>query len=123
MSKILIDCGNCGPDFNAIKNMITSNFAVEVLQTNGIADTLATLREHNVQLVTVNRKLDHDYSDGLEVIKAIKADAQLSSVPVMLVTNYAEHQAEAIAAGAVLGFGKLSLQDPATIALLTPYLG
>lgn len=118
----MIDCGNCGPDFAAIKNLITSNFAVEVLQTNGIADTLAALRTHNVALVTVNRKLDSDYSDGLEVIKAIKADAKLSNVPVMLVTNYAEHQAEAVTAGAVPGFGKLTLRDPATIVLLQTYL-
>ncbi|MGI9472357.1 MAG: response regulator, partial [Rubripirellula sp.] len=75
-----------------------------------------------VDLVTVNRKLDRDYSDGLEVAKAIKSDAEIGSVPVMLVTNYEEHQEAAMAAGCVRGFGKLAIGDPATRAALAPYL-
>ena len=53
-------------------------------------------------------------SDGIDVIRALKADAELSKTPVMLVTNFAEHQQLAVAAGAVEGFGKQSLRDPAT---------
>jgi CheY-like chemotaxis protein len=81
------------------------------------------LRTRKVDLVTVNRKLDRDYTDGLEVIKTIKADPQVGSVPVMLVTNYEEHQQTAIEAGCVPGFGKLSVNEPATREALKPYLG
>ena len=62
----------------------------------------------------VNRKLDADYSDGIEVIRAIKADAATADVPVMLVTNYPEHQDAAVAAGALRGFGKLEFDQPET---------
>ena len=62
----------------------------------------------------VNRKLDIDYSDGLEVIRQIKSDPTISGVPVMLVTNYPEHQDAAIAAGAIRGFGKLEYDKPET---------
>lgn len=103
--------------------MVTSHFDVQVLQTHNAADTIAALQEHNVALVTINRKLNSDYSDGLEVLKAIKANESVRSVPVMLVTNYEEHQVAAIAAGGVQGFGKLSLQQPETIELLQQYLG
>jgi hypothetical protein len=40
----------------------------------------------------------------------------------MLVTNYPQHQAEAVAAGAVRGFGKLEYGDPATLEKLRAVL-
>ena len=123
MTKTLLDCGNCGPDFNSIRQMVKSNFGASVVQTHGTEDTLATLREKKIDLVTVNRKLDRDYTDGMEVIKAIKADPELESTPVMLVTNYDEHQETAMQAGCVRGFGKLSIGDETTRQLLTPFLG
>lgn len=123
MPKTLVDCGNCSPDFSSISNMVMSHFDADVIQTHGAEDTLKVLREQNVDLVTVNRKLDRDYSDGMEVIKQIKADPELSSVAVMLVTNYEEHQQSAMKIGCVRGFGKLSINDAATKDMLTPFLG
>lgn len=123
MPKTLLDCGNCGPDFNSIRQMVTSNFNASVVQSHGTEDTLEILRTRAIDLVTVNRKLDRDYSDGMDVIKAIKADPEIADVPVMLVTNYDEHQDAAVKEGCVRGFGKLAVGDPATQALLEPYLG
>ncbi|TWU56767.1 response regulator PleD [Rubripirellula tenax] len=123
MSKTLLDCGNCGPDFNSIRQMVTSNFNASVVQSHGTEDTLDMLRQRKIDLVTVNRKLDRDYTDGMEVIKAIKADPELSDIPVMLVTNYDEHQDAAVKIGCARGFGKLSIGDAATKAMLEPYLG
>ena len=71
MPKILVDCGNCSPDFNSISRMAISSFGAKVIQTHGAEDTLKVLREQSVDLVTVNRKLDRDYTDGIEVIKQI----------------------------------------------------
>jgi CheY-like chemotaxis protein len=112
--KRVLDVGNCVPDHNAIHRMLTSNFDVEVLQTHGLQDTLETLHNTAVDLVLINRKLDQDYSDGTEILKAIKQDASLASVPVMIVTNYAEHQDAAVALGALRGFGKLELRSAET---------
>jgi CheY-like chemotaxis protein len=123
MAKTLLDCGNCGPDFNAIRRMVNAHFGASVVQTHGTQDTLELLRTRQIDLVTVNRKLDRDYSDGLEVVKAIKADPQVGSVPVMLLTNYEEHQQAAMQAGCVRGFGKLVINDPATREMLEPFLG
>lgn len=123
MPKTLLDCGNCGPDFNAVRQMAMANFGASVLQSHAVEDTLQMLRTRQIDLVTVNRKLDRDYSDGLEVIKAIKADAEIASVPVMLVTNYEEHQQTAIEAGCVRGFGKLAINEPATREAVEPFLG
>lgn len=123
MSKTVIDCGNCGPDYNSIRKLIQSQFDAVVLQTHGLQDTLELLAQRPVDLITVNRKLDRDYSDGIEVIRGIKADPRFAEVPVMLITNYEEHQQEAMKAGAVRGFGKLAVNDPATVKLLEPHLG
>lgn len=123
MSKLLIDCGNCGPDFHSIRQMVTSHFDATVLQTHGAKDTLEMLESRPVDLITVNRKLDRDYSDGLDVVKLIRSDQRFDSIPIMLVTNYPEHQDAAVAAGCVRGFGKLDIGDPATIATLEPFLG
>lgn len=123
MPKTLLDCGNCSPDFSSIRQMATANFGAQVVQSQGIEDTLQILRSQPIDLVTVNRKLDRDYSDGLEVVKAIKADPEIGSVPVMLVTNFEEHQLAAIEAGCVRGFGKLAIGDPATREAVEPYLG
>jgi len=123
MPKILLDCGNCGPDFQSIRQMASNHFGASVIQSHGMDDTLEMLRKQSVNLVTINRKLDRDYSDGLDVAIAIKSDPELCSVPVMLVTNYDEHQETAIAAGCVRGFGKLAIKDESTRHILEPFLG
>jgi len=120
--SVVLDVGNCAPDHASIKRMLKGNFGAEVLQTDQAADTLAVLRQRRVQLVLINRKLDCDYSDGTEILKQIKADPQLSSLPVMIVTNYAEHQEAAVALGAEYGFGKLELQSPVTQQRLAKFL-
>ena len=63
-------------------------------------------------LVLVNRKLDIDYSDGTEVIRTLKGDSKTADVPLMLVTNYPEHQEAAIAAGRSAASANWSSANP-----------
>src|SRR6476469_7096339 len=122
MGKRVLDVGNCVPDHAAIRAMVEKNFDAEVVQTDGPRDALAALREGVFDLVLVNRKLDQDYSDGLEVIKQIKADPKLSAVPCMLISNYPDQQAIAITAGAEYGFGKKELYADETRSRLAKFL-
>jgi CheY-like chemotaxis protein len=101
---------------------LTKNFDCQVDQAHGPEDTLQKLRGGDYALVLVNRKLDQDYSDGSEILKQIKADPALQSTPVMIITNYAEHQDAAEALGAERGFGKLEFGDPATVEKLEKFL-
>ena len=121
--KRVLDVGNCVPDHSAVTSFLTSRFDCEVLQADAANDALATLRKVDVDLILVNRKLDCDYSDGVEVIRRIKADDKLANIPVMLITNYADHQETAMALGAVRGFGKLEYGKPDTLERLQPILG
>ena len=118
----VLDVGNCGPDHAAVRRMLMQHFDVEVLQAHSPVDTMELLTAQSVDLVLINRKLDQDYSDGTEILKQIKADPKLASVPVMLVTNYEEHQQAAMQLGAERGFGKLSLNDSQTQERLSQFL-
>jgi response regulator RpfG family c-di-GMP phosphodiesterase len=122
MAKTVLDVGNCGPDHRAIKEMLTRNFAAQVIQAHAAEDTLEYLRSSPVDLVLINRKLDQDYSDGIEILKLIKQDPALSATPVMLVTNHEHYQSEAVQLGALEGFGKLALNSEVTRARLATVL-
>ncbi len=122
MPKHVLDVGQCAPDHQAICAFLDQHFNVKITQTDGPEDTLAELRSGRYDLVLINRKLDRDYSDGLEIIQQIKADAAIAEVAVMLVTNIAEHQDLAVAAGAERGFGKLEYDKPETVDRLRTFL-
>jgi len=123
MKKRVLDVGQCPPDHGAIRRLLEQRYGAEVVQTHGPDDTLAQLRSGGIDLVLINRKLDADYTDGLDIVHQMKADPQLAAVPVMLISNYAEHQQTAIAAGAIEGFGKAQLDAPTTHEKLARVLG
>lgn len=120
--KRVLDVGQCGADHWAIRRLIEGNFAADVEQAHDLEDALAQLRAGRFDLVLVNRKLDADHSDGLEVIRQIKGDPQLADVAVMLVSNYPEAHDAAIAAGAEPGFGKAALAADETREKLAKFL-
>ncbi len=123
LKKRVLNVGQCGPDHAAISSYLKRHFNCEVDEADAAEDALAKLKSSRFDLVLVNRKLDIDYSDGIDVIRALKADPATAAVPGMLVTNYPEHQEAAIAAGAVRGFGKLEFDKPETRDVLAAVLG
>ena len=83
---------------------------------------LAALEANAIDLVLINRKLDIDMSDGLEILKSIRSSSSKRDVPVMLVSNYADWQEKAVQMGAIYGFGKAELNRPETRARLAAVL-
>jgi CheY-like chemotaxis protein len=120
--KRVLDVGNCSMDHGAIRSLLEGAFQAQVVQAHNAEDTIALLAAESFDLVLVNRHLDEDGTEGLDIIRSIKADPQTAAVPCMLITNYAEHQELAVAAGAEHGFGKKSLRDPATHERLRKHL-
>ena len=123
MAKRVLDVGQCGFDHGQIRKLIESHFGAEVIQAHDAEGALAELRNGEYNLVLINRKLDGNGSDGFDVLKSIKADEALAEIPVMLVTNYPEHQAAAVAAGGTRGFGKAELDSAETLERLRATLG
>ncbi|MEO1981440.1 MAG: response regulator, partial [Fuerstiella sp.] len=122
-SKIVLSVGQCRPDNAAITHFLTSNFDVEVLATDLVDDSLTALQKNSVDLILINRKLDTDYSDGMEIMKQIRSNPQTEQIPVMLISNFPESQEQAVAAGATYGFGKAELSSPETVQRVRDALG
>jgi CheY-like chemotaxis protein len=122
MKKRVLDVGNCAMDHGAIRDFIEREFDAEVVQADGPCDAIEEIRHCKFDLVLVNRILDRDGSSGLEIIKQLKADDQTAALPVMLITNFEEHQNAAVEHGAVRGIGKARLTLPETRERLAAYL-
>ncbi len=122
MNKRVLSVGNCSPDHRAIAAVIEHNFPAKVLKADHLDDTLQQLRANSYDLVLVNRQLDRDGSDGIEVIRQIKADPAIQHVPVMLISNFPDAQHNARQAGAEEGFGKRTLHTTETLDRLRSYL-
>ena len=122
MTKTVLDIGNCGPDHYAIKQMLVDHFDVQVVRADQWNDAARLLASEQVDLILINRKLDIDYSDGMDVLKSLKSSESFQHIPVMLITNYPEHQQTAVEAGGVYGFGKLELNSPETHVRLSRFL-
>ena len=121
--KRVLSVGQCSVDHRAICHLMRERFAAEVVSVDDWKQAKIRLVEESFDLMLVNRKLDRDYSDGLDVIRNLKADDDHATLPVMLVTNYPEHQELAVEAGAEHGFGKLEYEKPETIEKLARFLG
>ena len=122
MPKRVLDVGQCVPDHAAIRSLLERRFGAQVEAADDLEQWLGALAQGAFDLVLVNRKLDVDYSDGLEIVRRLKADPQWLALPVMLVTNYPEYQQQSIAIGAEPGFGKAELSSPATLERLASFL-
>jgi CheY-like chemotaxis protein len=121
-AKRVLSVGQCMADHSRIAHFLRYTFAAEVTSASTAGEALQRLRDNTFALVLVNRLFDADGDSGIDFIRQVKGDDQVGKVPVLLVSNYEDAQAEAVAAGAQPGFGKAALQAPRTAELLSAYL-
>lgn len=119
--KRVLDVGQCPPDHLAIR-MLMENLGAEVHQVALPAEAMRILTRQSFDLVLVNRKIDRDYTDGIELVRMMQKSVETRGVPVILISNFPEAQQEAVQAGARQGFGKDHLQNQDTLDLLRQYL-
>jgi len=111
-TKRILSIGQCGADHAGIRWFVTSNFDnVEVDPAATEIEAFAALGKTSYDLVLVNRVLDRDHSQGLNIIRRLKGDERHANLPVMLVSNYPDARAKAELEGALPGFGKADLDD------------
>jgi DNA-binding NarL/FixJ family response regulator len=74
--------------------------------------------EQGVDLILFNRELGYGFQDkmGVDAIKRLRATQP--NLKTMLVSNYADAQAAAVANGALPGFGKREIGSPRVIEVL-----
>ena len=112
--RTVLSIGQCRPDSAAIAHYLSTHFRANVLTADLPEAALNSLQNNSVDLVLINRQLDADGSDGLDLLTTIRSGSTNTNVPVMLVSNYAEWQQKAVEMGAVYGFGKAELNRPET---------
>ena len=126
----VLDVGQCNLDHGNIRRLLEEQFAAVVDRADSIdrAMEMACGNRGGGQggggydLVLVNRLLDADGSEGLDLVRRMRADERTRDVPVMLVSNFADAHVRAQQEGAAPGFGKSNLDEPATRDLLGRFL-
>ena len=112
MSRKVVLVGHCGPDSSYLRMAVSSaDRSLKVLMADD-ADELNQMLTGGVDLLLLNRELGWGFeeSEGVEVIRQLRP--RFPQVKMMLVSNYPEAQAAALAAGAVPGFGKREIGSP-----------
>ena len=118
MPKKIVLVGHCGPDSTFLRITVgKADRGAQVLAADDSAE-LRRLLDDGVDLLLFNRQLDYGFDDheGVAVIRKLRAF--YPNVKMMLVSNYPEAQAAAVAAGALPGFGKREMGSPRVAELL-----
>jgi hypothetical protein len=104
--------GHCVPDSFSLSRTVKGSVpGAETKRVNSDKDLKGLLAE--ASLLLVNRALDGRFhaADGIELMRALRAQADDGVLPrMMLVSNYPEAQAAAEEVGAAPGFGKRELR-------------
>ena len=110
--------GHCGFDSGPLSRLaerIAPDVGVLRVNNQKKLDPVATAGT----LLLINRVLDGRFTVGGSGIDLIQSLSESDDAPaMMLVSNYADAQEQAVAAGALQGFGKSEMSDPATIERL-----
>ena len=106
--------GHCSPDSSHLTMAVSA--AVPGTKVIRVTDDAGTdkLLADGVDLLLINRAMEHGYSEeiGTDYLRKLKAKAP--NVKMMLITNYADVQEQAVQLGALPGFGKSSIMAAET---------
>ena len=118
MPKKVALVGHCGPDSSYLRMTIAkAGRDIQVLSADDDGE-LKRVLDGGVDLLLLNRQLDYgfDEQEGVALIRKLRAAHP--RVKLMMVSNYPDTQAAAVAAGALPGFGKRELSSPRVLELI-----
>lgn len=118
----ILSVGQCAFDRRNLTSRLGARLNAEITSADTFDEALTELRDGGFDLLLVNRVTDADDSSGLELIRSVKADPDLASIPTMLVSDFPEAQAKAVSLGALPGFGKSTLAQQATMSMIEAVL-
>jgi two-component system chemotaxis response regulator CheY len=106
MAKNIVLVGHCGPDSTYLRMTVMKAAKDARILMADDDSQLQDALEQGVDLILFNRELGYGFRDqmGVDAIKRLRASHP--NLKAMLVSNYAEAQAAAVANGALPGFGK-----------------
>lgn len=112
-TPLVLLVGHCMPDSFGLSRTVKSAIpGAKVERVN--SDKALKNQLNDASLLLVNRALDGRFhsDDGVALIRRLREEGIAASI--MLISNYPEAQAAAVEVGALPGFGKRQLHDPAT---------
>jgi hypothetical protein len=118
MPKKIALVGHCGPDSSFLRIAVSkAEREAMVLMVDDDSD-LKRVLDDGVDLLLLNRQLDYGFDEREGVALLRKIRAKYPAVKAMLVSNYPDAQAAAVAEGALPGFGKREIGTPRVNELL-----
>ena len=121
-SRQILSIGQCAADHFRIAQTFKEHFAANVVGADNDVEAQQILEQGKFDLILVNRVLDATGASGLKLVNALKKAPASQAIPIMLVSNHDEAQTEAVELGAVRGFGKAALGQPAMLAAVRQVL-
>jgi len=118
---LILLVGHCGPDTSylrmAVKKALPDSPIKAVTDDTGLDAALAS-DATTAPLLLVNRVLEPGFAteSGVELLPHLKK--RHPAARLMLISNYAEAQEQAVRLGALQGFGKKDIGTPALNKLL-----
>jgi hypothetical protein len=118
MPKKIALVGHCGPDSSFLRIAVSKAERDAMILSIDDDSDLKRALDDGVDLLLLNRQLDYgfDTHEGVTLLKKIRS--KYPAVKAMLVSNYADAQAAAVAEGALPGFGKRDIGSPRVNELL-----
>jgi hypothetical protein len=111
VAKAVLSVGQCGFDDSRIARVMAEELGAVMDRVASTTEARQMIAEKKYDLILVNRVFDATGESGVGFIGEISGEA--NAPHIMLVSNYEEAQKEAVGKGALPGFGKSQLQDPA----------
>ena len=118
MAKKVVLVGHCGPDSSFLRMAVSSAERGITVSMADDSQELKAALDGGVDLVLLNRELGWGFDTplGVDVIKVLRGS--YPQTKWMLVSNYPDAQAAAVAEGALPGFGKRELNTPRVVELI-----
>lgn len=112
MPKKIALIGHCGPDASYLRMAVKRAAGDAQIVAAEDAVELEQLIKDGVDLLLFNRMLDYGFEETEGAAMIGKLHARHPNLKMILVSNYPEAQAQAVAAGALPGFGKREMNTP-----------
>ena len=116
MPKRILDVGQCGFRRSRLKRLLQTSLNVEVDVADTADEAVSMIQSDKYDLVLINRVFNEDGGSGLDLIGQLEQSDD--APPLMLVSDREDAQKQAVAIGALPGFGKAQLNEPQTIEVI-----
>ncbi len=118
VQKRVVLIGHCGPDSSYLRMTVAKAIPDARILSADDEGRLQEVLAEGAELVMVNRVLDYGFAEDAGVDLIRRLHTAHPGLRLMLVSNYTDSQSEAVAAGALPGFGKREMGTPSVVELI-----